>query len=166
MYEEVVAMKCGFSNVEDLEVHKARILVIGAGGAGNNTITIYANSTQFVNNQINITLFVIKNTVLSANATILTVPWKQNFSIQFNYTEQSSGVGIDEAPTNDWLGEVNTIQVAQGQYIITCNTSLYDVNKLHSLLIDVSKSGYISQSILTKIEVIERSSFIDDIFIE
>lgn len=33
-------MKWDFNNLEeDLEVHKARILVIGAGGAGNNTIT-------------------------------------------------------------------------------------------------------------------------------
>lgn len=33
-------MKWNFNNLEeDLEVHKARILVVGAGGAGNNTIT-------------------------------------------------------------------------------------------------------------------------------
>ncbi len=133
--------------------------------AGNNTMTIYANSTLFTNNQVNVTLFIVKDTILNANATILTIPWNHNFSIQFNYTEKNSGIWIDATPINDWLGETYTIQIAQGQYILTCNTSVYEVNKLYSLVINIDQIGYISQSILIKVEIIERVSYINDIFI-
>jgi hypothetical protein len=105
------------------------------------------------------------DTILSANATLLTIPWNQNFSIQFNYTEKNSGVGIGTTPTHDWAGDASMIQTAQGQYVLTCNTSEYEINKLYSLLVDVAEIGYISQSILIKVEIIERNSYLDDIYI-
>ncbi len=128
---------------------------------GNNTLTIYANSSLYENNKVNISIEVILATTLTADKSFLSVPWGQNFTIQFNYTEKYSRNGIASTPTSNWIGESHIIPTALGEYNITCNTSAYQVNQLHSLIIEVDEVGYESQSILIKIEVSERETDMD-----
>jgi len=140
--------------------------VIGAPNAGNNTLTIFANSSLFVNNKMNITIEVIKATTFTADETIISVPWRDNFTIQFNFTEQKTGNGITATPTNNWNGESHIIMTAPGEYSITCNTSLYAVNQIHSLIISVDEYGYEQPpDILVKIEITERNANIDEIYL-
>jgi len=140
--------------------------VSGAPNAGNNTLTIFANSSLFVNNKMNITIEVIKATTFTADETIISVPWRDNFTIQFNFTEQKTGNGITATPTNNWNGESHTIMTAPGEYSITCNTSLYAVNQIHSLIISVDEYGYEQPpDILVKIEIAERNTNLDEIYL-
>ena len=131
---------------------------VGGAKAGNNTLTIYANASGYTNNQVNVIIGVIKATSFIANESILSVSWNENFTIQFNYTEKTSGVGIETTPTNNWLGESHTTMITSGVYIITCNTSLYAVNKTHSLIISVVEFGYEPNEILVKIEITEKET--------
>jgi len=133
--------------------------------AGNNTLTIYANSSLYLNDNVDIIIGVIKETALTSDETILSVQWSQNFTVQLNYTETSNGNGITTTPTNNWIGETYTIMTALGIYNITCNTSLYQVNQLHSLIVSVDEYGYEAQSILIKIDLRERDSNLDEIYL-
>ncbi len=140
--------------------------VSGAPKAGNNTLTIFANSSLFINDKINITIEVIKATTFTADETIISVPWRDNFTIHFNFTEQKTGNGITATPTNNWNGESHTIMTASGEYSITCNTSLYAVNQIHSLIISVDEYGYEQPpDILVKIEITERNTNLDEIYL-
>jgi len=131
--------------------------LIGAN-AGNNTLTIYANSSLYVNNKVNITIEVIKATSLTVDESILSVQWNDNFTIQLNYTEEYGGAGIDTTPTHDWAGENHTIWDSQGVYNLTCNTSQHQVNQEFLLKIDVDAYKYEPQSALVKILITERKT--------
>ena len=129
------------------------------GVAGNNTLTVYANSSLYVNNQVNVTIEIIQQTVLTAQEyPTLQVVWNENFTIHLNYTMQSSGAGVSTTPTNNWIGDTYVIEGNFGEYNITCNSSAYEVNKIHSLIINTDKEGYESQSIILGIFIIKRES--------
>ena len=129
------------------------------GISGNNTITIYANSTSYLNNQINVTIELIQQTILIAQEyPTIQVIWNENFTIHLNYTEKSSGLGISTTPTDNWLGETYCIEENIGEYNITCNSSAYEVNKMHSLIINFCKDGYESQSIIIGVFLIKRQA--------
>jgi len=139
---------------------------VSGGDPGENNITIYANSSLYTNNQVNVTIELILETTLTAEEyPYLQVPWNQNFTLHLNYTEKKSGDGITTTPIVNWNGDTHTVMDDPGEYNITCNSSAYEVNKLHSLIIDVDEYGYEPQSILIKIEIIEREAYLDDIFI-
>ncbi len=131
--------------------------LIGAN-AGNNTLTIYANSSLYVNNKINITIEVIKATSLTVDESILSVQWNDNFTIQLNYTEEYGGTGIDTTPINDWAGESHVTKISQGVYNLTCNTSQHQVNQEYLLKIDVDAYKYEPQSAFVKILITERKT--------
>ncbi|MHA1296912.1 MAG: hypothetical protein ACTSPH_09950, partial [Promethearchaeota archaeon] len=64
--------------------------------AGNNTVTIFAESINYRSTSINITIYVTKQTILTVDSTFLQgVPYKSNFTINFNYTEKYGGAGIE-----------------------------------------------------------------------
>ncbi len=129
------------------------------GVAGNNTLTVYANSSSYVNNQVNVTIEIIQQTLLTAQEyPTLQVVWNENFTIHLNYTMKSSGTGISTIPTNNWIGDTFVIEGIPGEYNITCNSSAYEVNKLHSLIINADKEGYESQSIILGIFIIQRDT--------
>ncbi len=139
--------------------------ITGAPNAGNNTLTLYANSPNFVNSETNITIDIIKNTVLTVNSDYLTgVPIEQNFTIQFNYTEIYSGVGIstNNLSTN-WAGEYQFATIAQGVYTLTCNASGpgYQADNLYSMILTVEANRYQPQSIPIRIFITEKASFLE-----
>ena len=129
-------------------------------GAGNNTLTIHANSTYYLNKVINITVEVIKETLLTVENDFFTVPWKQNFTVRFNYTEKNNPtIGINSTDISiDWLGDYYLTQTIEGQYVLTCNTSTYDALTLQSFIISVNKYKYESQSILIRVQITEVES--------
>ncbi|MHA1147894.1 MAG: hypothetical protein ACTSR8_06580 [Promethearchaeota archaeon] len=134
--------------------------------AGNNLLTVYANSSLYINKKIDITIHVIKDTTLTAEEyPIVQVIWNENFTIHLNYTETSTGNGIDTTPTNNWLGETYIEMGDIGEFNITLNSTLYAVNQIHSLIIDVDETGYESQSILIKVEVLERNTYYDTLYL-
>ena len=139
---------------------------VSGANTGNNTLIINATSPSYTDSTTNFTINVIRFTTLTAEEyPYLQVQWNINFTIHLNFNETLSGAGIITTPTNNWLGETNTIMVMDGVYEIECNTSVYEVNKLHSLLINVDEIGYESQSILIKIDLLEREAYINDIFL-
>jgi hypothetical protein len=125
--------------------------------AGNNTLTIYAQSPFYVNNQINITIDVIKETILTVDNDFLTdIPYKQNFTVQFNYTEKNTGNGINTNPTTDWPDGFYYIeQTFLGQYNITCNTSAFESGTLQKFSIFLDEYKYESQSIQIRVQITE-----------
>jgi len=136
------------------------------GVAGDNILSIYANSTLYTNNHVNTTINLILKTSLSAEEfPYIQVPWNQNFMIHLNYTEKKTGNGIVTTPTTNWIGDYSTIMTSPGGYNMTFNTSAYEVNKLHSLIINVNELNYEPQSILIKVDITERSTNIDELFL-
>ncbi|MFX0001531.1 MAG: hypothetical protein ACFE88_15585 [Candidatus Hermodarchaeota archaeon] len=127
------------------------------GDAGNNTLTIYSDSISYLNNQVNVTIEIIQQTSLTAQEyPTMQVIWNNNFTIHLNYTIKSSGGGISTTPTTNWVGETYTVERNQGEYDITCNSSAYEVNKIHSLIISFQKEGFESKSIIIGIFLIKR----------
>jgi hypothetical protein len=135
------------------------------GIAGNNTITIYANSTNYVNTQANITIDIIKETTITVDNDFLTdIPYKSNFTIQFNYTEFFTGGGIDPTSlSTDWVGEHSFIRISQGVYSLVCNASGpgYDPGNLYTLIINLDATKHIPQSIPIRIFINELESNIN-----
>ncbi|MFX1384509.1 MAG: hypothetical protein ACFFBP_18950 [Promethearchaeota archaeon] len=129
------------------------------GFAGNNTLNIYANSSWYLNNQVNITIEIIQETALTAQEyPNIQVVWNENFTIHLNYTKKSSGLGISTIPTNNWIGESYKVEDNIGEYSITFNSSNYEVDKFHSLIINFHKEGYESQSIIIGVLLTKRQT--------
>jgi len=129
---------------------------------GNNTITIYGNSTFYQNQEINITVDVTKQTILTVDNDYISVPSLSNFSVLFNYTEYNSpdtGINTSDISTN-WIDEFTTTRISQGQYNLTCNTSAYSSNEIHTLILTVKAYRYESHSIPIRIFVSELGSSI------
>jgi hypothetical protein len=132
--------------------------------AGNNTLTIYANSTHYLNKAIDITVDVIKETILTVESDFFTIPWNQNFTVRFNYTEKNNpGVGINasEDILINWLGEKHLNQPVEGQYELTCNTSFYDTLTLQSFIISINPYKYEAQSVLIRVQITELESSLE-----
>ena len=129
--------------------------------AGNNTLAIHANSTYYLNKVINITVDVVKETLLTVENEFFTIPWNQNFTVRFNYTEKNNpeiGINATGDISIDWLGEYNLIQTIEGQYELTCNTSAYDALTLQSFIISIDKYKFESQSVLIIVQLTELAS--------
>ncbi|MFW9999089.1 MAG: hypothetical protein ACFE9Q_06960 [Candidatus Hodarchaeota archaeon] len=136
------------------------------GVAGDNILTIYANSSLYQNNTNQITInLVLKTTLTAQEFPYLQVSWNENFTIHLNYTETTTGNGIITSPTSNWLGEYSINMTSPGIYNMEFNSSLYEVNKIHSLIINVNEANYESQNVLIKIEIIERETYIDNVFL-
>jgi len=135
------------------------------GLAGNNTVTVYANSTNYVNAQVDIIVDVIKETIITVdNDFLIDVPYKSNFTIQFNYTEFYTGGGIDPTSlSTDWAGEHSFNRISQGEYNLICNASGpgYDPGKLYTLIINVGATKHIPQSIPIRILIGDLESSIN-----
>lgn len=121
------------------------------GNAGLNTITIHANSSVYVNNEVNITIDLIKQTTLTIDSTFLQdVPYESNFSIQFNYTETYGGAGISaDGLFTNWVGDHQFVSHGGGVYELICNASGGDIkpDNYYTLILDVQASKHIPQSI-------------------
>ncbi|MFX0073852.1 MAG: hypothetical protein ACFE96_00305 [Candidatus Hermodarchaeota archaeon] len=136
------------------------------GVPGENNLTIYATHPLYQNNEVNITIEVTIYTSLTAEEyPSLEVPWNNNFTIHLDYTVISDASGIENVnPTVFWNDEWS-IQSGNGLYNITCNTSRYQINTAPNLRILFDKSGYESQTIIISIGIVERQTYIDEIFI-
>ncbi len=129
--------------------------------AGNNTVTIYANSTYYSNKIINITVEVIKQTILTIETDFFTVPWSQNFTVRFNYTEKNNPqIGIDttDITIDEWLGDYHLTQPSVGRYELECNTSAYAALTLQSFIISINPYKYEPQSVLIRVSITELAS--------
>jgi len=134
------------------------------GVAGDNLLTIYGNSSLYENNAANVSInLILKTSLVAEEFPFLQATWNDNFTIHLNYTEASTGNGISTSPTSNWLGEYSTVMVSPGLYNMTFSTSVYEVNKIYSLVIDVNESNYELQTILLKVEITERETYIDEI---
>ncbi len=129
--------------------------------AGNNTVTIYANSSYYLNKTINITIDVIKETILTVETDFFTTPWKQNFTVRFNYTEKNNPLNwIDttDITIDEWLGDYHLTQPSVGHYELECNTSAYAALTLQSFIISIDPYKYEPQSVLIRVQITELSS--------
>jgi len=136
------------------------------GNPGENEITIYATHPSYQDNEVNITIEVIHYTNLAAEEyPSLEVPWNDNFTIHLDYTDISDNSGVENAnPTVSW-NDNWSIKSGNGLYNVTCNTSKYKINTAPNLRIDFDEIGYESQTIILSIEVVERATSLDEIFI-
>ena len=136
------------------------------GVPGENNLTIYATHPLYQNTEVDITIEVTVYTSLTAEEyPSLEVPWNNNFTIHLGYTVISDDSGIENVnPTVFWNDDWS-IQSGNGLYNITCNTSRYQINTAPNLRIVFDKSGYESQTIIISIGIVERQTYVDEIFI-
>jgi len=137
--------------------------------AGNNTVTIYANHSFFLNKVINITVDVVKETLLTVEDDFFTVPWNQNFTVRFNYTEKNNpeiGINATDDISIDW-DDYHLTQPIEGQYELECNTSSYGSLTLQSFIISIDPYKYEAQSVLIRVQLTELETslklFVNDI---
>ncbi|MFW9820758.1 MAG: hypothetical protein ACFFE5_14205, partial [Candidatus Thorarchaeota archaeon] len=144
------------------------LLIFNTSGGvpGDNELTIYATHPLYQENEVNITIEVIVYTSLSAEEfPSLEVPWNDNFTIHLNYTLTSDNSGIENVNPLIYWNDDYSIQSGNGLYNITCNTFNYQINTAPNLRIIFDKVGYESQTIVISIEIVERETSVDEIFI-
>jgi hypothetical protein len=136
---------------------------VGGGNLGNNSLLIYANSSNYLNKVANITIKLIRETELEVdNDFINDVPFEQNFTIQLNYTEKYSGLGVDaEILSTDWSGNHQFVWISQGFYNLTCSTIGNIAGQLYSLNVFVDSYQYEAKSIEVKVFITELKSSLD-----
>ncbi len=133
---------------------------VGGGNLGNNSLLIYANSSNYVNKLVNVTLKVIRETeIVVDNDFINDIPFEQNFTVQFNYTEKISGLGVNaEFLSTDWLGTYHFSEISQGRYNLNCSTVSYIAGQLYTLNLYANSYDYEEQSITIKVFITELES--------
>ncbi len=132
---------------------------------GNNSITIYAESINYVNKQVVVDIEVIRKTNLNIDDDFLdNVQYKSNFTIQVDYIDNGTGLGVD--PTEfytDWGGEYYFSRISQGKYNLICNASGigYSAGNLYSFNIYASAYQYESQIKTIRVFITELDSQIE-----
>jgi len=136
---------------------------VGGGNLGNNSLMIYANSSNYLNKIATITIKLIRETELVVNNDFINdVPFEQNFTIQFNYTEKYSGIGVDaETLSTDWSGSYHFLRISQGNYNLTCSTIGNIAGQLYTLNLFVDSYQYEAKSIAVKVFITELKSSLE-----
>jgi len=138
---------------------------ISGGSVGDNNITIYANSSYYENQQIDITIELINETkLLVETGFISNANYDQNFTLQFNYSDKATGLGINTSEIAiNWKASFSVHRIAQGVYILTANASseFYEAGKLYNLTISITKVGYEKQVKLIDVFITELESYIE-----
>jgi len=116
-----------------------------------------------VNKLVIIKIGIIRETELTVDNDFLNnVPFEQNFTIQFNYTEKSSSIGVDaDSLSTDWLGSYSFVTIAQGRYNLTCSTIGYIAGQLYTLNLYVDDYEYEAKSITIKVFITELKSSLE-----
>ncbi|MFX1398359.1 MAG: hypothetical protein ACFFAS_15115 [Promethearchaeota archaeon] len=122
-----------------------------------NSISILAEKDGYALADIDFVILIEDvQTELSVNVSdIIYVPYLSNFSLQFNYTQEGSGTGIDTTFISINWTTYFLYQTAPGQYVLTCNTSGYSPNTLQSLRVIINPPSYEAQSMLIYVQVEE-----------
>ncbi len=128
---------------------------------GNNSLTIFASHPYYLNQEINITIYVVQETTYHIEDDFITdVSYNLNFTVQFNYTILSSGNGISTNPTTNWHpGDYYFDEITpQGNYILECNTTSYIAGDDIVFQIYLNKYTYQSQTIDVRVLIDELES--------
>jgi len=132
---------------------------------GNNTITIYAESNNYVNKQVDVVIEVIRRTNLNVDDDFLeNVQYNSNFTIQVDYVDNGTGTGVDATELySDWGGDNYFSRISQGRYDLICNASGigYTAGNLYSFNIYASAYEYESQIKTVRVYITELESQID-----
>ncbi|MFX1441770.1 MAG: hypothetical protein ACFFHV_00010 [Promethearchaeota archaeon] len=131
---------------------------------GNNSLTIFASHPYYLNQEINITVYVVQETTFHIEDDFITdVSYNLNFTVQFNYTLLSSGNGITTNPTTNWHpGDYYFDEITpQGNYILECNTTSYIAGDVITFQIYLNKYTYQSQIIEVSVLIDELESNIE-----
>ncbi|MHA1411579.1 MAG: hypothetical protein ACTSO4_03100 [Promethearchaeota archaeon] len=134
---------------------------ISGANYGNNSLTIYANSTYFENKLTTVVIELINRTILTVNDDFFeNVQFNTNFTVQLKYFDNETGLGIDSAElSTDWNGDYNFIKISPGIYNLTCNASdPYIAGNLYSFNVHVNAYKYESQSITIRVFITELDS--------
>ena len=136
---------------------------VGGGSLGNNSLMTYANSSNYLNRVVNITIKLIRETKLTVDNDFLNdVPFEQNFTIRLNYSERFSGIGVDaETLSTDWSGSYHFLRISQGYYNLTCSTLGNIAGQLYTLNIYVDSYQYEAKSTEVKIFITELKSSLE-----
>lgn len=138
---------------------------VSGGNIGNNNITIYANSSYYENQQIDITIEIINETKLLIETDFISnANYDQNFTLQFNYSVKATGLGINTTEISiSWKADFFIQRIAQGGYILTANASsdFYEAGKLYNLTISITKVGYEKQIKFIDVFITELESYIE-----
>ncbi|MBD3256276.1 MAG: hypothetical protein GF383_14355, partial [Candidatus Lokiarchaeota archaeon] len=134
---------------------------------GNLTLRIYANSSNYLNKQINITLDLIEESLLILDNDFLTgIPYQDNFTIIFNYTKAKSPeneilINPETDFSTDWSGEYFIFSNSDGSYNLTCNSTGFSPNIIHQFIITVNAYKYESKTRLISVIFDELKSNIE-----
>ncbi|MFX1496751.1 MAG: hypothetical protein ACFFBH_04420 [Promethearchaeota archaeon] len=132
---------------------------------GNNSITIYAESANYEDKQVVVDIEVIQRTNLNVDNDFLdSVQYKSNFTIQVDYIDNVTGLGVDPGELyTDWGGDNHFSRISQGKYNLICNASGpgYSAGNLYSFNIYASAYQYESQMKTVRVFITELDSQID-----
>lgn len=133
-----------------------------AANSGNNTVTIYAESNNYVNKQVDIVIEVIKRTNLDVDDDFIEdAQYNSNFTIQIDYTDNETGLGVDPTELiSDWGGDNHFTRISQGRYNLICNASggSYIAGNLYSFNIYAGAYQYESQMKTIRVYITELDS--------
>ncbi|MHA1339262.1 MAG: hypothetical protein ACTSO2_04670 [Promethearchaeota archaeon] len=90
--------------------------------------------------------------------------WNNSFTIDFNYTELSTGIGIQNAIINIiWIDDFTITEISNdtGIYRFVGQTSNTTSGESYTLKVVASKRGYISKSLQLKITIIGRNTNVE-----
>lgn len=121
---------------------------------GNNTFTIFANSSYYLNQQINLTIYIVKSTLLELEAESLTVPIGKVVNFLVNFTDKNrihiqsalvQLIGVDLSGNFSENRELN-------QYSIEIDTNELDIG-LRIFTIYAHASDYQSKIATLKLNI-------------
>ncbi len=119
---------------------------------GNVTLRVFANSTSYINKQINITVDVIEETLLIVDSLGDFVQFEQNFTIRFNYTRKNNPsneiiiTDFDKEVSTSFTGQYQIIKNPDNSYNFTCNSTGYTPNVYHTFNFTVNVYKFEAQT--------------------
>ena len=89
------------------------------------------------------------------------MPWGDNFTIHFNYTQTSNGAGIANTVfTINWNDAYTLTEIGGGSYVLSCANTISAVNQLNSLQISVNNADYQVNNLIISVKTISRATIL------
>jgi len=131
------------------------------------SITAYKEGYKFQEVFVNVNISYI-STSLNINVSMIETIWEDNFSIELNYINMEDSLPISDAKiVYQALGTITPVQgsfidVGNGTYIITLNTTQFSYTGFYFLKIEASKTNYQSHTIEIPINIFPISTLINN----
>ncbi|MHA1453063.1 MAG: hypothetical protein ACTSRD_09400, partial [Promethearchaeota archaeon] len=130
-------------------------------GAGDYSVEFTISGDGFYNQYFTLTIHLVSETELKIIGLDNNIDYGTNFTIRLDYQERPAPIGIAEAQIFLNLTDYYvTEDVADGEYTVEINSSnSFAGPGTFDILINATQSGYISQELVTRIQILPRSVY-------